>query len=84
MSHFTTADFWSSFEELAPDVQQIAREKYELLKNNPRHPSLHLKKVGRYWSARVNDDYRAVAIEGPDGLIWFWIGFHRDYDRIIK
>jgi hypothetical protein len=28
--------------------------------------------------------YRALAIEIPDGLLWFWIGSHADYDKIIE
>jgi hypothetical protein len=28
--------------------------------------------------------YRALAVEIPDGLLWFWIGSHADYDKIIE
>ena len=45
--------------------------------------SLHLKKIGRFWSARVGAHYRALAVEAPDGLVWFWIGSHADYDRLL-
>jgi hypothetical protein len=48
---------------------------------------LHLKRVkGRegLWSARVGRDYRALAIEVDDGLHWFWIGTHADYDQKIR
>jgi hypothetical protein len=27
--------------------------------------------------------YRALAIEVPEGLLWFWIGSHSDYDKIL-
>jgi len=64
-------------------VQQFADGCFDLLKADPRHPSLHLKKVGRYWSARVGRHYRALAVEVPDGLLWFWIGSHADYDRLL-
>jgi hypothetical protein len=53
------------------------------LKQDPRHPSLHFKKVGRFWSARVGAHYRALAVEASDGLVWFWIGNHADYDLRI-
>ncbi len=53
-------------------------------KENPRHPSLHFKKVGRFWSARVGLQHRALAVEVEDGLLWFWIGSHADYDRLVK
>jgi hypothetical protein len=45
---------------------------------------LHLKKVGRFWSARVTLDFRAVAIEDGPQLAWFWIGHHDEYDRLIR
>jgi len=52
------------------------------LKQNPRHPSLQLKRVGRFWSVRVGR-YRALAVEVDAGLLWFWIGSHADYDALI-
>ena len=42
------------------------------------------KKVGRYWSARVGSSHRALAVETEDGLVWFWIGDHGQYDRMIR
>jgi hypothetical protein len=54
-----------------------------LLKNDPRHPSLHLKKVGRFSSVRVGLHYRAVAVEVPGGLLWFWIGSHEEYNKLM-
>jgi len=44
---------------------------------------LHFKKVGRYWSARVRNHHRALAVEAPGGLVWFWIGTHAEYDKLI-
>lgn len=43
-----------------------------------------LKKVGRYWSARVGSNHRALAVAAEDGLVWFWIGEHVQYERLIK
>jgi hypothetical protein len=28
--------------------------------------------------------YRALAIEADDTYLWFWIGSHADYDRLIS
>ena len=47
------------------------------------HPSLHFKHVGRLWSVRVGKGYRALAVAGDDGPVWFWIGSHAEYDRIV-
>jgi hypothetical protein len=65
-------------------VQKVADKNYELLKSTPRHPSLHFKKIGKYWSVRIGIHYRALAVEVEDGLLWFWVGSHSEYDRLIQ
>ena len=82
--HRTTPQFWSRFERLPESIQGLARKNFELLKENPKHPSLHFKKVGRFWSARVGLSYRAIAVEDEKDFIWVWIGNHNEYDRLIK
>jgi len=57
---------------------------FNFLKSDPHHPSLHFKRIGRYWSARAGLHYRALAVEIEEGLLWFWIGSHAEYDRLIK
>lgn len=69
-------------DSLPKEVQALAHENIKLLKTNPRHPSLHFKKVGKYSSFRVGLRYRALGVECPDGILWFWIGSHAEYDRI--
>ena len=64
-------------------VRSLADKNYELLKTNPKHPSLHFKKIGQFWSVRIGLRYRALAIEVDEGLLWFWIGSHADYDAVI-
>lgn len=83
MNHHASPDFWSCYRALPKEVQALADKSFGLLKGNPKHPSLHFKKVGRFWSARVGLHYRAVAVEVPDGLLWFWIGTHADYDKLV-
>jgi hypothetical protein len=84
VTHFTTSRFWECYQKLSEEVRATADKQYALLKENPRHPSLHFKKVGKFWSARVNIEVRALAVESGSDFVWFWIGDHRDYDRIIK
>jgi hypothetical protein len=83
--HFASSTFWKRFNTLPPDVQQLARRNYQLLKQNSAHPSLQFKHVagGRYRSVRVGMHYRAVGIPVPDGVQWFWIGNHADYDQLL-
>jgi hypothetical protein len=81
--HRATPKFWTFRDALPKEIQELAHKSYELLKSDPRHPSLHFKKVGRFWSARVGIHYRAVAVEDGDDIVWFWIGHHSEYDRLI-
>ena len=84
MSHFASPGFWECYQPLPADIRLLADKNFQLLKSNPNHPSVQFKKVGRYRSARVGLQYRALAIEVDDGLLWFWIGNHTDYDRLIS
>jgi hypothetical protein len=81
--HFASPKFWTAYEALPPPVRKLADANLGLLKSDQRHPSLQFKKVGRYWSARVGLRYRALAVEVDGGYLWFRIGSHADYDRLI-
>jgi hypothetical protein len=81
--HYADKSFWKCYHDLPEAIRDIADKQYELLQSNPRHPSLHFKKVGQLWSARVNDDYRALALSVEGGFIWFWIGTHAEYEKLI-
>ena len=83
MKHSTASRFWICYDALPEDIRALADKNYELLKNNPRHPSLHFKKVGRVWSVRVGINHRAIATEIEDGFLWVWIGLHAEYDKLI-
>jgi hypothetical protein len=83
MRHFASPAFWDLYERLPEAVRDMADKNYALLKRDPQHPSLRLKKVGRLWSVRIGLRYRAVATEVEGGLLWFWIGSHADYDALI-
>ena len=83
MKHFANPTFWEHYNKLPLSIKKIADYNFDLLKSNPKHPSLHLKKVDKYLSVRIGRKYRALAIEIDDGLIWFWIGTHAEYDKLI-
>jgi hypothetical protein len=84
VKHFATGRFWRHYKDLPHHIQNLANNSFDLLKENPRHPSLHFKKVGRVWSVRVGAHYRALAAEEGDDFLWFWIGNHDEYDRLIS
>jgi hypothetical protein len=81
--HHASERFWRLYGALPTEVQRLADKSYDLLKLDPRHPSLHFKKIGRFWSVRVGLHYRALAVEDGDDLVWFWIGDHDAYDRLV-
>jgi len=83
LRHRASQQFWSAYERLPADVRALADKNVALLKADPRHPSLHFKRIGRVWSARIGDHYRALGTEVDDGILWFWIGTHAEYDRIV-
>ncbi|HKQ04126.1 MAG TPA: hypothetical protein VJ464_03260 [Blastocatellia bacterium] len=83
MRHRATPRFWFCYHQLPNEVQRLADRCYALLQQDSQHPSLHLKKIGRLWSVRVGLHYRALAVEDENDLVWFWIGSHAEYDRLI-
>jgi hypothetical protein len=61
------------YDVLPREVREVADKNYALLKENPRHPSLHFKSIGELWSVRVGLHHRALGIEVADGILWNWI-----------
>ena len=84
MKHFSSPSFWECYEKLPRNIQELADKNFSFLEVNINHPSLHTKKVGIYWSVRVGKKHRALAVEVEEGLLWFWIGTHAEYDKILK
>jgi len=84
MRHFASPSFWECYEKLPSQIRELADKNFALLKENPQHPSLHIKKTGKYWSVRVGMRHRALAVEAEDGLLWFWMGTHSEYDKLLK
>jgi hypothetical protein len=83
MNSSVAPDFWERYNRLAPAVQARARKQYGLWQENHWHPSLHFKRVGPYWSVRVDDNHRALGIEKDGTMLWFFIGRHSDYEQHI-
>jgi hypothetical protein len=87
MTSHVTRRFRQLFAELPRHVQRQARHAYRLLSDNPSHPGLHFKQVSSEpptYSARVGMGYRALCVRDGDELVWFWIGSHAEYDRLVE
>jgi len=83
----TTARFRAALQTLPERVQQSGRRAYRVFLKNAQHPSLQFKQVHPsrpIFSARVALGYRALAVREGDDLIWFWIGSHAEYDRLLS
>jgi len=84
VNHHTTAKYWECYQNLPPQIKTLANRNFKLLKENPNLPSLSLKKIENLWSVRIGKKYRALAIEYEGCMIWFWVGNHSDYEKMLK
>ena len=84
MRHLASPKFWAAYRALPQPVRALADKNFALLKADPDHPSLHFKRVGQFFSVRVGLRYRALALPVDEGMLWFWIGTHADYDTLLK
>jgi hypothetical protein len=82
-----TKRFWACFARLPPDIQERARAGFERWSNNPAHPGLQFKRVHDrrpIYSVRIARGWRAVGVLRDDTMIWFWVGSHADYERLLS
>jgi hypothetical protein len=74
------------FSDLLIDTQRDAKRAYRLFQGNPAHPGLQFKKLegeDSVYSARIGLDYRALGVMKKDRIVWYWIGSHAEYDRLV-
>ena len=84
---FASENFWKHYHQLPKEIQQLADKAYLFFKENPEHPGLQFKKVGKkqaVYSARVTDYYRALGLIEGKNIYWFWVGNHDSYERLIE
>jgi hypothetical protein len=68
------------------DIQRRARAAYRRFQNDPTHPGLQFKRLHTslpLWSVRITDSYRAVGVRDDASIVWFFIGTHAEYDRLL-
>jgi len=84
-SHLTQ-DFIACFGKLPDRIKRLARRNYRLWEADPHHPGLQFKRVGSKhlaYSVRVGIGWRALGVRQEDAMVWFWIGSHAEYDRLL-
>lgn len=84
IGHKLTEEFHRLCGKLPKDVRKRVSRKIEMLRQDPRHCSLCLKKVGTYWSIKISRGHRALAVKDSGTLVWEWIGPHDEYVRRIR
>ncbi len=83
MNSSVAPEFWEHFNRLPAATQARAQKQYHLWLQNHLHPSLHFKKVGKFWSVRVDDNHRTLGLETDGTILWFFIGRHDQYENKI-
>ncbi len=86
MKSGATTRFWSLYRSLPETVRRHARNAYRLWDDNPSHRSLHFKQVHAtrpIYSIRIGLHWRVLGERHGDEIIWFWIGTHAQYDRLV-
>jgi hypothetical protein len=83
VTHYAAPEFWARYQALPAEIQKLADRAFDQIKADPQHPSLHFKRTGTFWSARIGLHYRALGVAVRDGVLWFWIGTHGEYDRMV-
>lgn len=82
----TTHKFWKEFDSLPRRVQKRAIQAYKLWLQNPNAQGLYFKLVsqkGPIYSVRIGLEHRALGVLRGDTIIWYWIGHHDEYLRLI-
>jgi hypothetical protein len=81
-----TRQFWRLFSDLPSDAQKDAKRAYRLFLGNPAYPGLQFKKLegeNNIYSVRIGLGFRALGAMKADRIIWYWIGNHSEYDRLV-
>lgn len=84
MQSRATKSFWDCYNALPSEVRRQALKQYRIWKMDPSHQSLQFKRIGNKWSARISAKYRALGVGEGQTVVWFWIGTHARYDRLVK
>lgn len=83
----TTDRFWQSYDTLPTEVKKKAKKAFQLFQKEPTYPGLHFKRIHTsklVYSIRITKSYRALGVVMDEEIVWFWIGSHSDYDKLIK
>jgi len=87
MRSIRTSRFKALYENLPESVQREADEAYRRFAENPDHPGLNFERIkgtkAPLYPARVGRRHRSLAGRDGDVWVWFWIGSHSEYDKLL-
>ena len=91
--HILDDSFTDLEAELSEEIRKRVAKQFRILQNDPLYPSLQFKKVKTKrgnkdtdgsWSLRINKNYRALGFEIEGVITWYWVGPHREYEKMLK
>jgi hypothetical protein len=87
MRSIRTRGFKTLYERLPEEVRREADEAYRRFNEDPSYPGLNFERLqgipSPLYSARIGRRYRALAGQDNETWVWFWIGSHADYDKLL-
>ncbi|MGH9637493.1 MAG: hypothetical protein ACRD72_21885 [Candidatus Angelobacter sp.] len=88
MRSVRTNRFKSLYGRLPESVQREADEAYRRFSADPNYSGLNFERIqgtkAPLYSARVGLRHRAIAGRDGDTWVWFWIGSHSEYDKLLN
>lgn len=87
--HFTTTQFRDLFSKFKKDDQSKARQKFELVMQNPKSSGIHRllqnpSKRFDVYGVPAGQRMRALGVSFGSCFIWYWIGTHEEYNNMLK
>ncbi|HXB39320.1 MAG TPA: hypothetical protein VNZ49_02190 [Bacteroidia bacterium] len=86
MKSVTTVRFRKAFSVLPSHVKDLTRKAFKRWKENSAHPSLQFKQIHKtqpVYSVRISLSWRALSVKQGNAMVWFWVGSHAEYDKLI-
>jgi hypothetical protein len=79
--------FRKCFNSLPKTIKKDASAAYKAWKKDPFTPHLRFKQIHPtipIYSVSINRNWRALGQMKDDSIVWFWIGSHEDYNKLVK
>ena len=87
MDNWRTWAYKRLYDKLDSTVKEIVDGAWESYKRDPSLVDFAQKgrlKGVPHFGAHLNDNWRALAFKRDGVVVWYWVGPHVDYDRILK